>query len=387
MFARRTQWSLTPNRLTEAVLEAQRGGRKIVDLTLSNPARAGIAYDQQAILDALHDPRALDYDPQPKGMLCAREAVAQYYEGRGESVPPERLVLTASTSEGYSFVFRLLADPGDEVLVPKPSYPLFDFLAGLQDVRLVPYPLLYDHGWQIDLHSLGDAITARTRAIVLVHPNNPTGSYVNDGERSRLNELCARHGLALIVDEVFLDYPHDQRSRQTFAANSEALTFTLSGLSKISALPQMKLAWIAVGGSGEQEREALARLEIIADTFLSLGAPVQLAASVLLRQRTTIQPQLLWRISRNLRELDRQLAQQPCCSRLVMEGGWYAVLRVPVTQPDEDLAIKLLRQHGVLVHPGHFYDFPADGHLVVSLIAEERVFSQGISSLIACLGT
>jgi alanine-synthesizing transaminase len=382
MFSRRTGWRLELNRFTEAVREAHSSNREILDLTVSNPTRAGILYDQPAMLEALRNEKVLDYDPQSKGLLSAREAVADYYRQRGEKVDPENLVLTTSTSEGYSYVFRLLADPGAEVLVPKPSYPLFEFLADLQDVKLVPYPLIYDHGWQVDLHSLEQVLSERTAGVVVVHPNNPTGSYVSTEEQARLYQLCAEREIGLIVDEVFLDYAHDGQRRPSFATNAEALTFTLSGLSKISALPQMKLAWIAVSGPQEPAQEAMARLEIIADTYLSVNAPVQFAAPVLLEQRKAIQRQLMDRLQTNLRELDRQLSTKPACSRLNVEGGWYVVVRVPVTRSDEDLAIALLRECGVLVHPGHFYDFPNDGYLVLSLITEPAVFSEGISRLL-----
>jgi alanine-synthesizing transaminase len=379
MFSRRTEWNLAPNRLTIAHQAAISSGSKIIDLTISNPTRAGIQYDESAILKALANHTALDYDPQPKGLLSAREAVARYY---ASIIDPESLILTTSTSEGYSYVFRLLCNAGDEVLVPKPSYPLFDFLADLQDVKVVPYSLIYDHGWQIDFHSLETGLTKNSRGIVLVHPNNPTGSYISGQERKRLNELCEQHQLALIVDEVFLDYGHDGKHRQTFAENKDVLTFTLSGISKISALPQMKLAWIAVSGPQVDVAAAMQRLEIIADTYLSLNAPVQLAAPVLLNQRKTIQPQIMRRVRANLSELDRQLARQKSCSRLEIQGGWYAVLRIPVTRSDEDFAIELLQRSGVLVHPGHFYDFPIDGYLVLSLITREEDFRNGISPLL-----
>jgi aspartate/methionine/tyrosine aminotransferase len=385
MFSRRTDWKLTPNRFTLAAQEVRASGKEILDLTVSNPTRAGIEYDGAAILDSLRNLKSLDYDPQPKGLLSAREAVAEYYRERGEHVDTGRVVLTTSTSEGYSYVFRLLANPGDEVLVPKPSYPLFDFLAELQDVRLVGYPLLYDHGWQIDWPSLEEAVNENTRAVVVVHPNNPTGSYVSAAERERLNELCREYGLALIVDEVFLDYALDGSLRESFVANDAALTFTLSGVSKISALPQMKLAWIAVSGSPGDIDAAMQRLEVIADTYLSLNAPVQLAAGTLLEQRKKIQPQLMQRARENLAELDRQLERQKSSARLQVEGGWYAVLRVPATQSDEDLAIALLRDTGTMVHPGHFYDFPRDGYLVISLIAREEEFREGMSRVLKFL--
>ena len=385
MFSRRTDWKLSPNRLTQAIEEVRASGGEVLDLTISNPTRAGIAYDKTAILDSLRNEESLDYDPQPKGLQRAREAVTDYYRRRGEPVDPESLVLTSGTSEGYSYAFRLLANPGDEILVPKPSYPLFDFLADLQDVKLVPYPLIYDHGWQIDFHSLERAIGPATRGIVLVNPNNPTGSYVSAAERDRLNNLCREHGLALIVDEVFLDYALDGSPHPSFATNERALTFTLSGLSKISALPQMKLAWIAVSGPSTEAHDAMQRLEVIADTYLSVSAPVQWAAAKMLEQRDTVQSQILDRVRRNLGELDGQLAQQNSCTRLSVEGGWYAVLRVPVTQTDEELAIVLLREKGALVHPGHFYDFPQDGYVVLSMITPELEFQRGIESVLQFL--
>ena len=385
MFSRRTDWKLSPNRFTQAQRELQATGREVLDLTISNPTRAELHYDAETILRALVNPQAMDYDPQPKGLRSAREAVAGYYGKQHNDIDPESIVLTTSTSEGYSYVFRLLCNVEDEILVPKPSYPLFEFLADLQDVELVPYPLLYDHGWQIDFPSLYKAVNHRTRAVVVVHPNNPTGSFVADKERSALNQFCREYNLALVADEVFLDYAHDGASRATFADNREALTFTLSGLSKISGLPQMKLAWIVTGGTDEQVSAALARLEVIADTYLSMNVPIQLAAPVLLEQRHSVQPLVLDRVRANLSELDRGLAKQKTCRRLDVEGGWYAVLRVPVTQSDEDLAIEILRKHSVLVHPGHFYDFPNDGYLIVSLITPLQNFRKGIAKVLELL--
>lgn len=379
MFSKRTDWKLTLNRFTEVQRELQAKGRELFDLTVSNPTRAGLSYDSDSILAALVNPAALDYDPSPKGLRSAREAVSAYYREQHEEfgVDPESLILTTSTSEGYSYVFRLLCNPGDEILVAKPSYPLFEFLADLQDVKLVPYPLIYDHGWQIDFPSLYKAVNHRTRAVVVVHPNNPTGSFVSPAERDSLNKFCGEYGLSLIVDEVFLDYAHDGASRPSFAGNDQALTFTLSGLSKISGLPQMKLAWIATSGPSDQVNAALARLEVIADTYLSVNAPIQLALPSFLEQRKTLQPLLLDRLRENLEEIDRQLSHQGSCQRLAVEGGWYAVLRVPVTKSDEELAIDLLNETSVLVQPGHFYDFPQDGYLVVSLITPPDVLREG----------
>ena len=412
MFSDRTNWKLGINRFTKAVEEARAARVRVLDLTVSNPTRAGLAYDSAAILGALGSARAMDYDPQSKGLIEAREAVAGYYrdEHSVRDLDAEKIVLTTSTSEGYSFVFRLLCNAGDELLVPKPSYPLFDFLADLQDVKLVPYPLIYDHGWQMDFPSLENAVTKRTRGVVLVHPNNPTGSFVSAGERELLTSFCRAHGLAVIVDEVFLDYglddsrggpgtnpnarslhaPLDRHSpiqrlgrddRGSFAGNQEVLTFTLSGLSKISALPQMKVAWVVTSGPAKEVAAAMGRLEVIADTYLSMNAPVQWALPVLVEQRRSIQGQLLARVRANLGELDRQLAEQKACERLRVDGGWYAVLRVPVMRSDEELAIELVREKQVLVHPGHFYDFPSDGYLVLSLIAAEGEFGSGLEAI------
>jgi aspartate/methionine/tyrosine aminotransferase len=394
MFSKRTDWRLTPNRFTEAHREFVTSGREVLDLTVSNPARAGLAYDGNAILSSLNQPEALDYDPQSKGLLSARQAVARYYSEQHDAglarisnseIDPESIVLTTSTSEAYSYAFRLMCDFEDEVLVPKPSYPLFDFLADLQDVKLVGYPLLYDHGWQIDFPSLHKAVTQRTRAIVVVHPNNPTGSFVSEAERQELNDFCCKHDLALIVDEVFLDYARDGVRHKTFATNKDAMTFTLSGLSKISGLPQMKVAWVVTSGPAKQVATAMGRMEIIADTYLSMNAPIQLAAPILLDQRRKIQSQLQDRVRLNLAELDGQLSGQKTCERLQLQGGWYAVLRVPAVQSDEDLAIEILQETGVLVHPGHFYDFANDGYLVLSLITPLDEFREGMERVLRFL--
>lgn len=384
MFSRRTNWDLRQNRYTESVAAQQRSGRPLLDLTASNPTNIGLRYDTERILAALADPHSLAYEPIAKGLLCARQAVAGYYGEIGAAIDPEQLILTTSTSEAYSFCFRLLCEPGDEVLIPTPSYPLFEFLADLQDVRLVPYELIYDHGWQIDFHGLRQRITDRTRAVIVVHPNNPTGSFVKLDEMTELAELCAARSMAIIADEVFFDYALDRGAR-SFSSNNSCLTLTMSGLSKISGLPQMKVAWIAATGPTQLQREALARLEVIADTYLSMNAPIQHALSVLLDERRSIQKQLHSRVRENLAELDRQLAGQQLASRLDVEGGWYAILRVPITRSDEELAVELIAQHDVLAQPGHFYDFPSDGYLVLSLITPNDQFREGLSRVLLFL--
>jgi aspartate/methionine/tyrosine aminotransferase len=382
MFSQRTNWRLTPNRHAQALEELRAAGTPILDLTASNPTHCGFHYDTAAILEAFRRPEALNYDPQPQGLLPAREEVSRYYlHDHHGVVDPDSIVLTTSTSEAYSYVFRLLCNPHDEILVPKPSYPLFDYLADLQDVALLPYTLEYAHGWFIDFHSVIRALTPRTRAILLVHPNNPTGSYLQAEEVHRLNKLCRERNLALIVDEVFLDYGFAPTPRMTFVGNHEALTFTLSGLSKIAALPQMKIAWVVTTGPDALAHSALQRLEIIADTYLSLNAPTQWAFPVLFEQRHSLQPQILERLRGNREHLRAVVSQNAAFELLNADGGWYAVVRLPADTSDEDFSIQLLQRHHVLVHPGHFYDFGGEDFIVISLLTPPEIFQEGISRI------
>jgi alanine-synthesizing transaminase len=384
LFADRTSWNLKPNRLAEALERRKSSGRKLLDLSASNPTECGFKYDAPAIMRSLCTPASLQYHPDPRGLKSARQAVSDYYAARGESISIDDLLLTSSTSEAYSFVFRLLCNPGDEFLIPTPSYPLFDFLADINDVKLVRYALFYDHGWHIDLHALKQSITPRTRGIILVHPNNPTGHFTKPEETAQLNEICSAHQMAIVADEVFLDFSLGTRQK-SFASNSTALTFTMSGISKVSGLPQMKFAWLAVNGPEEMKREALTRLEMIADTYLSLNAPIQLASPILLQQRGPFQKQLMDRVRKNLAHLDTQLAQAKKVTRLEVEGGWYAVLRIPATRSDEEFAIDLLEKYDVYLHPGHFYDFSGDRYLVVSLITPEQDFSEGLRRVLSAV--
>jgi alanine-synthesizing transaminase len=355
----------------------------IADLTASNPTRCGFTYDK-ALLDGLADPRGLEYDPQPKGLLEAREAVCRYYAAHDVAVDPDQVVLTTSTSEAYSFLFRLLCDPGGEILVPQPGYPLFDFLSALDDVKLTAAPLIYDYGWQIDPEGFRRAITPKTRAIVLVHPNNPTGHFTKAWEAEELARLCREHDLSLIVDEVFLDYAFEGEVK-SFAAGLEGVAvYVVSGLSKIAGLPQMKSAWIVATGPGREQ--AMERLEVVADTFLSMNAPVQWAMAGWLERRGAMQSQIRTRVTTNLAELDRQLARQGAIDRLKVEGGWYAVLRIPALQPDEQTVRELL-ERGVWIHPGYFFGMESAGWLVVSLLGPDQEFSTGVTSSIAYLGT
>jgi alanine-synthesizing transaminase len=383
MFADRTNWNLKTNRLSEALAKHRAAAKPLLDLIVSNPTRCGFVYDRGSILRSLANPDSLSYEPDPQGLLAARQAVAEYYGAHDSVVPVENIILTTSTSEAYSFVFRILCNPGDELLIPEPSYPLFSFLADLCDAKLVGYPLLYDHGWQIDLHALQHAITPRTRGIIVVHPNNPTGHFCKADEMRKLNEICCSRQIAIIADEVFLDFPLRAMRPSSFSSNAASLTFTMSGLSKIAGLPQMKAAWLVTSGPEEVKAQALSRLEVIADTFLSMNTLVQLAIPGFLELRHGFQNQLLTRVRKNLTKLDAQLAAQSSCSRLELEGGWYAILRVPVTRSDQDLAIEVLNTQEIYVHPGHFYDFPTEGHLIVSLIVPEHDFQEGIKRLLS----
>jgi aspartate/methionine/tyrosine aminotransferase len=382
-FSQRTGWNTEESELARAHRLRLQAGLPTADLTASNPTRCGFDYPADW-LAALADPRALQYDPQPRGSLSARNAVSSYYATHGIAVDPGQIILTTSTSEAYSFLFRLLCDPGSEVLVPQPSYPLFDFLAALDDVHIKPASLVYDHGWQIEPEGLRRAITPATRAIVLVHPNNPTGHFTKPWEAEQLGQLCREFDLSLIVDEVFLDY-RISGSGQSFAAGIEGVpVFVVSGLSKIAGLPQMKAAWIVA--TGPEREQALDRLEVIADTFLSMNAPIQCALPSWLENRREIQQQITQRVSANLAELDQQCAAVPALQRLPVEGGWYAVLRIPAIETDEKTVLALLNQ-GVWVHPGYFFGMPNSGWLVLSLLAPEAEFFTGVTALVNYLRT
>jgi aspartate/methionine/tyrosine aminotransferase len=387
-FSKRTAWQLEPSEFSEQIAAARSSGRNLIDLTVSNPTVCGFEYDWGVILGALKAPAAMVYDPDPRGMKRAREAVAHYYSDHGAVVAADAIVLTTSTSEAYSYLFRLLCDAGDEVLVAQPSYPLFEFLADLDDVRLTPYPLFYDFGWWIDFAELERRIGPRTRAVLVVHPNNPTGHWTHRAERQRLEALCERHGLALIVDEVFLDYqtppaagnvasPKSEAAGESFASGPHpALTFVLSGISKIAALPQMKVAWLAAFGPEAAVREALARLEVIADTFLSMNAPAQLALPHWLARRGGLQRQILARVKTNL-----ALLRQTGLDVLEVSAGWAAVVRLRHGETSFETAKLLLAEADVIVHPGSFYGFPDHRMIVVSLIVREEVFRRGVSRI------
>lgn len=369
-FSSRLPWDLPANRLSRALEQRRRSGARIFDLTLSNPTSAGLVYPDE-IRSVLADPAVLRYEPHPSGALAAREAVADCYAARGAAVHPDQVVLAAGTSEAYAWLFKLLCDPGDQVLVPRPSYPLFDFLAGLEAVGLVQYPLVYYGRWWVDFEALARALTPRTRAILVVHPNNPTGSLIHPSQQERLAELCAQRGLALISDEVFSDYPlaPGLERIQSLCRLEQPLVFSLNGLSKSAGLPQMKLAWIVVGGPARLRTEAVHRLELIADTYLSVGTPVQHALPALMRLGESVRRQIHERVRGNLARLAARFGPESPCQLLAPEAGWYAVVRVPQVRSEEQWCLELLERYGVLVQPGYFFDFLSEAYLVVSLLA------------------
>lgn len=389
MFSRRTAWNRATNRLAERVEQARREGAGYLDLTETNPTRVGIAYPDSAIIEALSHPEALEYDPDPQGRLAAREAICQVYADRGITVQPEDILLTASTSEAYAWLFKLLADPGDEALVPRPSYPLFQYLSGLEGVETIGYPLALHESWEIDLDALGEAVTPKSRAVVVVSPNNPTGSFLKRHELEALDALAAEHGLALVGDEVFAEYPlvEDSTRAACVLQAEKALGFSLGGLSKLAGLPQMKLGWIVIGGPAGQREEARQRLEIVADTFLSVGTPVQRAAPALLSSGASIRRGIQARIGANLETLKAMVPETSGCSVLPCEGGWSAVLRVPAIMPEEEWVVSLFEREKVLVHPGYFFDFPSAAYLVLSLLPREADFQAGVSGILSLLRT
>lgn len=381
MFSSRFHWDFHQNRLTQLLAEKRRAGAPVLDLTESNPTHAGLLYPT-GMLRAFDDARAFEYSPAPAGIASARAAVAAYYAERGRHIAPERILLTASTSEAYAYLFKLLADPGDNVLVPRPSYPLFEYLATMESVAVRQYPLVYHGGWGIDLETLAESIDERTRAIVVVHPNNPTGSYVKRAELDALVALCSERNLALISDEVFSDYDFapDAHRAGTLGDVSGCLSFAMSGLSKIAGLPQMKLGWIVVNGPEAFRAEALEKLEWIADTYLSVSTPVQCAAEALLQAGEQVQMQIRERCATHLSQAREALAGSSA-NILAVEGGWYITLQVPRVRSEEEWTLELLERENLLVQPGFFYDFDSEAYLVVSLLTAPEIFKEGLARL------
>ena len=383
MFSKRLPASLATNRLTEAVARRRADAEPLIDLTLSNPTRAAIDYPAD-VLEPLSDARGLTYSPSPFGLVDAREAVAREYARHGVAVSPDCVVLTASTSDAYSILFKLLGDAGDEVLVPRPSYPLFDHLTRLDSLVPIPYDLEYHARWSVDVSSVERAVTPRTRALLVVSPNNPTGSFIMRDELDALAHLCARHGLAIVADEVFADYPLETAAAGSAARDverSDVLTFALGGLSKSIGLPQLKLGWMVVAGPPAQRAAALQRLEHVCDTYLSVATPVQVAAAELLTRGASIRHAIQGRVRANYHALRAMADAVPSCRVLVAEGGWYSVLQVPTFESEDDLVLRLL-DAGVLTHPGYFFDFAHESFLVVSLLTPSDAFRDGLSRVL-----
>ena len=375
---------LSPNRLAQALARLRAEGRPIIDLTESNPTRAGFEYPED-LLAPLSDPRGLRYDPQPFGLPDARRSVAADYERHGLDVRADRVVLTASTSDAYSLLFKVLTAAGDEVLVPRPSYPLFEHLTRLDLVSARPYDLDYHGAWTVDFDSLERALTPRSRAVLVVSPNNPTGSFVSRDDLDRLARACAPRGVALIVDEVFADYELEAGSRAAAGRaidRADVLAFTLGGLSKSIGLPQVKLGWMVVSGPETAVAAALERLELVCDTYLAVATPVQVAAPRLLTDGASIRRQIAARVAKNWQRLHMGAADVPACRVLGSDAGWYAVMQVPSLEPEEDLVLGLLTASGVLVHPGYFFDFARESFLIVSLLPPGGAFGEGVGRVL-----
>lgn len=384
MFSSRVPGDLVPNAVAAAVERMRLAGRGFSDLTVSNPTTAGIEYPPD-LLAPLSDPQALQYDPQPFGLSAARQAVSADYARRGVRVPHSQIVLTASSSESYALLFKVLCDPGDSVLVPTPSYPLFEHLTRLENVRAIPYRTEFHGTWAIDLDDIRQLIDETTRAILVVSPNNPTGAWLKRDELIALEEICARRQLVLIGDEVFADYPIDPAPGavgSVIGDEPEILSVSLGGLSKSAGLPQLKMGWMALRGPSTRVHGALIRLEVAADAYLSVATPVQLAAAWLLDRGRAIRHQIRRRVAGNYRALVDAAASAPACQVLRAEGGWSAVLRIPHTMPEDERVIRLLEDDHVLVHPGYFFDFPRDGYLVVSLLPRPDVFRSAVERLL-----
>ncbi|MDP3921319.1 MAG: pyridoxal phosphate-dependent aminotransferase [Candidatus Omnitrophota bacterium] len=379
-FSKRTDWESAPNALSACLARLKQAGEPVIDLTESNPTRCGFKFLNAAWLKPLSDEANLRYEPHPKGLLEARESVCAYYRELGYAVNPEQVFLTASTSEAYSYLFRLLTDPGDRVMAPQPSYPLFDYLAQLGDVQMERYRLRYDAAWKLDKASL----TGQTaKAVLTVNPNNPTGTVIGPGERTALNNFAGEANAAIISDEVFLDYVRDEDLRRSasFAANDTVLTFTLSGVSKLMALPQMKLSWIVVSGPPDERDEAVRRLEIIADAYLSANTPSQRALATWMQMRPEATAEIRGRLKENGDCLAAWVRESGRLELLSSDGGWYAVLKAKTEISDEDLAVNLLERRHVYVYPGYLFDFEEGTYLVISLLPESAIFQEGLERL------
>jgi alanine-synthesizing transaminase len=382
LYSHRLSWIFSTNRYSSCVAELKRSGAALLDLSSSNPVSAGFDYPHREISDAFSTVQDFSYEPDAAGTRVAREAVAGYYRVRGYDVPLDRIFLTASTSEAYSQLFKLLCDPGDEVLTPSPSYPLFEYLAALDSVRPVSYRLRYDGNWHVDFQTLAERVTPRTRAIILVNPNNPTGSFLTAHDADALLQFAAERGLAVIADEVFLDYEiTDARDRvKTFINRNGPLIFSLNGLSKSAGMPQMKLGWMVLSGPEAEQQSARERLELVLDTYLSVNTPVQASAAALLAVGERMAGQILDRTRTNYKALKRQLAGS-AAHPLHTEGGWSAIVQLPHTRTEDEWLFSFLEEQKVIAQPGYYFDMEAEAYLVVSLITPPEIFAEGMARL------
>jgi len=389
MFSKRFNYNTEENKLSALLKDKKSAGISVLDLMESNPTNAGFDFDEAGILNAVSKSESLKYLPHPKGLKTARKAVAQYYKEKNIEINIDNIFLTSGTSEAYSFIFKLLTDPGDEILIPNPGYPLFSFIAEMESVNIKNYKLKYSDGnfWSIDFESLKSGIADKTKAVIIVNPNNPAGNYIKAKEINELLRICREHKIAVICDEVFLDYPVESDRKNIFsvAGINYVLTFTLSGLSKICGLPQMKLSWIIVGGPKKECNEAKEKLEIITDTYLSVGAPVQLAVGSLLVNRDFIQAQIKDRILRNYEFLKSELIANEFADLMKTDGGWYAVLKIKIKISEENMAFEMLDKKDVYIHPGFFFDFKDEGYIVVSLLTPAENFNTGIKRILEYL--
>jgi len=381
MFSKRTQWSLTQNKLSEKISQLTSKGKALINLTESNPTKCGF-FVSRNILSSLNQISNKHYSPNSQGLERARSAVAQYYKEKSVSVQANQIFITSSTSEAYSYIFRLLLNSGDEVMMPTPSYPLINYLAKLNDVSVKTYSLGYEKRWSMDVNSIGKSFK-KQKLMILINPNNPTGNYIYESELKLINQLAEKQKAALLCDEVFHDFNLREKTKTplSLASNNKVLTFTLSGISKSLALPQMKLSWIVVSGPKRVREEAMKRLEVIADTFLSVSTPVQNALPVWLKERDKIQAGIKKRVLSNLDYLQRELVKYPENQILTVEGGWSVIIQIPKIYSEEDWVLKFLTQDQVIVHPGYFYDFPKEAYIVISLILPPKQFRQGICKI------
>lgn len=384
MFSCRTNWNFQNNRITKLIQEYQRNNISIIDLSESNPTKVGFNYPEKFVLKDFCSGKNLIYNPHPKGLINAREAICKFYHKKNINIHPESIIITAGSSDAYNYIFRLIAEPGDEILVPSPSYPLLQFLSRLNDISIKNYRLLYDGEWHIDIDSIYRNITNKTKAILFIHPNNPTGSYVKNEEYEKVLELANRYGLIFISDEVFYEYEIEDKPNKfnSFSEKSDILTFTINGISKLLGLSQMKLGWVIVSGPNKLKQEAINRLEIISDTFLSVNTPVQNSLPIWLENYEELHNQIKHRVIINYFRIKDQILANSAIELLNVEGGWNGILRFPNIFTDEQWVELFLKKYRLFLQPGYFYDFERGAYLLVSLLLPENIIKKNIIAVL-----